>query len=142
MDVVELAGRLLFAAVFLISPAGVLKTAPRVAGTPMMKAFPPALGTLLIRVTCVASLVGGALIAVGLWPDVGALLVLVFLVPVTLTMHRFWDLEAGSLPRKQKRDVFLSNAALAGGALLLFAAVNQAQDVPLSLLSHPLFNAF
>jgi hypothetical protein len=69
-------------------------------------------------------------------------LVLVFLVPVTLTMHRFWDLERGTLPRKQKRDVFLSNAALAGGALLLFAAVNASQDLALSVLSHPLFGRF
>jgi putative oxidoreductase len=138
MDVIELAGRLLFAAVFLISPAGVLASAPRVAGTPMMKAFPQPLGTLLIRITCVESMAGGVLIALGLWPDLGALLVLGFLVPVTLTMHRFWDLEPG-LPRKQKRDVFLSNTGLAGGALLLFAAVNQSQDVPLGILSHPLF---
>jgi putative oxidoreductase len=138
MDVVELLGRLLFAAVFLISPAGVVKSAPRVAATPMMKAFPVAVGTVLIRATCVASLAGGALIAVGLWPDLGAVLVLVFLVPVTLTMHRFWEIEPG-LPRKQKRDVFLTNTALAGGALLIFAAVNQSQDLALSVLSHPLF---
>jgi putative oxidoreductase len=137
MDVIELLGRLLLAAVFFISPSGVLKTAPRIAGTPMMKAFPVGLGTFLVRVTCLEAMVGAVLIALGLWPDLGALLVLGFIVPVTLTMHRFWDMEPG-LPRKQKRDVFLSNTGLAGGALILLAAVNQAQDVGIGVLTHPL----
>jgi hypothetical protein len=46
------------------------------------------------------------------------------------------------LARKQRRDAFLNNAALAGGALLIFAAVNQAQDVPLGVLAEPLFGRF
>jgi putative oxidoreductase len=92
----------------------------------------------MIRATCVASMTGALLIAMGLWPDLGALLVLAFLVPVTLTMHRFWEVQEW-LPRKQKRDSFLSNMSMAGGALLLFAAVNQSHMVPLALLPHPLF---
>lgn len=139
MDVIELVARLLFAAGFLISPSGVLASAPRIAATPMMRPIPPAIGTVLVRLSCLASMAGATLIALGLWPDLGALLVLVFLVPATLTMHRFWDLEPGSLPRKQKRDVFLSNAGLAGGALFLFLLVNEAQHVDLGVLSHPLF---
>lgn len=138
MDVIELIGRVLFAAAFLISPSGVLKTAPRIAGTPMMKAFPQPLGVVLIRASALASMIGSVLVALGLWLDVGALLILAFLIPVTLVMHRFWEMEPG-LPRKQKRDVFLTNASLAGAALLLFFAVNQSQDVPLGLLSDPLF---
>jgi putative oxidoreductase len=141
MDVIELTGRLLFAATFLISPSGVFAQAPRIAASPMMRRWPVPVGTALVRVTCVEAMLGAVLIALGLWPDLGALLILGFLVPVTLTMHRFWEVEPG-LPRKQKRDVFLSNAALAGGALLLLAAVNQAQDVPLALLSDPLFGRF
>lgn len=141
MDVIELAGRLLFAAAFLISPSGVFAQAPRIAASPMMRRWPVPLGTLLVRVTCVESMLGAVLIGLGLWPDLGALLILGFLVPVTLTMHRFWEVEPG-LPRKQKRDVFLTNTALAGAALLLFAAVNQAQDVPLAVLSDPLFGRF
>jgi putative oxidoreductase len=141
MDVIELVGRLLFAAAFLISPAGVLKQAPRLAGSPAMRRFPTRLAVVLIRITCLESLGGAVLIALGLWADVGALLVLGFLVPVTLSMHRFWEVEPG-LPRKQKRDAFLNNLSLAGAALLLFAAVNQAQHVPLALLSHPLFDRF
>lgn len=141
MDVLVLLGRLLFASAFLISPSGVLAQAPRIAGSPAMRRFPAGVATLLIRITCLESLVGGALVALGLWPDLGALLIIGFLVPVTLAMHRFWELEPG-LPRKQKRDVFLTNASLAGGALLLFALCNESQDVGLGLLSEPLFGRF
>ena len=42
MDVVELLGRLLFASAFLISPSGVLQAAPRLAGSPALKAYPRA----------------------------------------------------------------------------------------------------
>lgn len=141
MDVIELIGRLLFASAFLISPAGVLKQAPRLAGSPAMKRFPTPVAIVLIRITCLESLTGSVLIALGLWPDLGALLILGFLVPVTLAMHRFWEVDPG-LPRKQKRDAFLNNASLAGGALLLFVLVVQAQDVPLALVSGPLFGRF
>ncbi|QEC50389.1 DoxX family protein [Baekduia soli] len=137
MDVVELAGRLLFAAVFLISPAGVLAQAPRVAGLPALAALPRPLAVAAVRGTCLAAMGGAGLIALGLWPDAGALLVLAFLVPVTSTMHPFWTVEP-SLARKQKRDAFLTNTSLAGAALLLLAAVNQSQHVALGLLAHPL----
>lgn len=139
MDVIELVGRLLYAAVFLVSPAGVLVQAPKVAGMPAMRAFPRPFAVLAIRVTCTMAMTGGLLIALGLWPDLGALLVLGFLVPATLTMHRFWEMEK-SLARKQRQDQFLANTALAGAALLLFVAVNQSQDVALGLLSDPLLS--
>ncbi|WP_354700139.1 hypothetical protein DSM112329_00402 [Paraconexibacter sp. AEG42_29] len=138
MDVIELAGRLLFASAFLISPSGVFAQAPRLAGSPMMRKYPTGLAIAMVRLSCAFSMGGAVLVGLGLFPDLGALLILGFLVPVTLTMHRFWEVEPG-LPRKQKRDQFLSNASLAGGALLLFAFMNQAQDVGLGVLSDPLF---
>jgi putative oxidoreductase len=138
MDVIELVGRLLFAAGFLISPSGVLKSAPRIAGLPTMRRFPTPVAVALIRITCLMSMTGAVLVALGLWLDLGALLILGFLVPVTLTMHRFWELEPG-LPRKQRRDAFLSNASLAGAAMLIFAAVNASQHVDLALVAEPLF---
>lgn len=144
MDVVELAGRLLLAATFLITPWGVLGSAARVAGSPGFTAtaalagLPMGVRVAMIRATCLAAMTGAILIGVGLWPDLGALLVLAFLVPVTLVMHRFWEVEEW-LSRKQKRDAFLANVSMAGGALLLFAFVNASQDVAVGVLSDPLF---
>lgn len=139
MDVIELLGRVLFAAAFAITPYGVVKTAPRIAGTPMLAFLPQGLGVPVIRASAGSAVLGALLIALGLWPDLGALLVLAFLVPVTFVMHRFWELPKDPfLPRKQKRDAFLSNVSLAGGAVLLFALVNSAQDVGIAVLSEPL----
>lgn len=139
MDVIELVGRLLFASAFLISPSGVFAQAPRLAGSPMLRKYPSALTVAMVRTSCAFSMGGAVLVGIGLFADLGALLILAFLVPVTLTMHRFWDVEPG-LPRKQKRDQFLSNASLAGGALLLFALMNQAQDIGLGVVSSPLLH--
>ncbi|HEX4110885.1 MAG TPA: hypothetical protein VHX88_22340 [Solirubrobacteraceae bacterium] len=143
MHVVELVGRIMLAATFLITPYGVIASAARVAGSPAMKGsatlsrLPLGARVLTIRTTCVSAMAGALMIAMGLWPDLGALLVLAFLIPVTFVMHRFWEVEEW-LPRKQKRDAFLANVSMAGGALVLFAAVNQSQSLPLALITHPL----
>lgn len=138
MDVVELLGRLMLAATFVITPYGVIKSAGRVAGAPPVRVIPEALRVPAIRGSSVCSVIGALMIGLGLWPDLGALLVLGFLIPVTLVMHQWWKVEEW-LPRKQMRDAFLSNVSMAGGALLLFAFVNQSQDVALAVLSDPLF---
>jgi uncharacterized membrane protein YphA (DoxX/SURF4 family) len=96
--------------VFLILPAYVVAQAPKVAGMPALRRVPRPLAVAMIRVTCLEAMAGALLIAAGLWPDLGALLVLVFLVAVTLTMHRFWEMEP-SLARKQRQDAFPSNGA-------------------------------
>lgn len=147
MDVVELLGRLLLAATFLITPYGVVKSADRVAGSPAftksaaLSGLSVGVRVLMIRSVSVAAMAGAVMIGVGLWPDLGALLLVVFLVPVTVVMHRFWE-EEEWLPRKQRRDAFLSNMSMAGGALILFAYVNASQDVALAILSDPLFSRF
>jgi uncharacterized membrane protein YphA (DoxX/SURF4 family) len=147
MDVVELIGRLLFAATFLITPSGVVKTADRVAGSPAfsknetLDRIPMPVRIAMIRGTSIASMAGAVMVGLGLWPDLGALLIVFFLLSVTPVMHRFWEIEEW-LPRKQRRDAFLSNLSLAGGGLLIFFLFNQAQDVALGVLSDPLFSRF
>ena len=111
MTALQIVGRVLFALVFVVSPAGVLRQVRTVAGA--------------------------VLILLGLWPDLGALMVVAFLVPVTLTMHRFWELDEPG-PRAIKRGAFLLNLSLAGGGILYFCLVHQTQDVPGGLLSDPL----
>jgi putative oxidoreductase len=38
-------------------------------------------------------LAGGLLIAIGLWPDLGALLLAAFLLPVAYYMHAYWKID-------------------------------------------------
>lgn len=128
-----------FAAAFVITPYGVVKTASRIAGTPMLKFMPSSIAVPVIQVSSASAVLGATMVAVGLWPDLGVLLVLAFLIPVTFVMHRFWEMPKDEwLPRKQKRDAFLSNMAIAGGALLMFVFFNESQDIGIAVLSDPL----
>jgi putative oxidoreductase len=136
---IELVGRLLFALVFLVSPGGVLRQVRTVVGAPPLRWMPRQVAIVTVSASCVVAVAGALLVALGLWPDLGALLIFAFLIPVTVTMHRFWEVEDRG-QRAIKRGNFLLNTSLAGGALLYFCLVNQTQDVPAGLLSDPLLH--
>ncbi|QLG49562.1 DoxX family protein [Natrinema halophilum] len=65
-------------------------------------------------------LIAGAIaVLVGVYPAVGALAVIVFLVPITGIMHDFWTLEGQD--RQNEQIHFLKNVGLIGGALVFLA---------------------
>lgn len=107
-------GRALFAAVFVIAAAGhftqgVIRYAAS-EGVPFATALVPASGVL--------ALAGGLSVGIGYKTRVGALLLIVFLVPVTFWMHDFWNVADESV-RLVQRVMFLKNASMLGGAFLL-----------------------
>jgi uncharacterized membrane protein YphA (DoxX/SURF4 family) len=63
---------------------------------------------------------GGLSVAFGAYPGIGSLLLVVFFVVVTPTMHDFWGFDD---PEQQQQEMvkFLKNAVMAGGALILYA---------------------
>jgi uncharacterized membrane protein YphA (DoxX/SURF4 family) len=63
-------------------------------------------------------LVGGLFIVLGVAPTVAVALIILFLVPVSLYMHKFWA-ETDPMGRINQRVNFEKNVALAGAALLL-----------------------
>jgi putative oxidoreductase len=65
-------------------------------------------------------LLGGSSILFGIYPSVGIVLLVAFLVPVSLMMHNFWKLEDPQLRMADKIN-FLKNMALLGALLMLFA---------------------
>ena len=76
----------------------------------------------------VLAILGGLGVALGYKATWGAWLLVVFLVPVTLMMHRFWGLTDPAAGMMQQ-VMFMKNLALLGTALLI-AAVGSG---PLSL---------
>lgn len=72
---------------------------------------------LAARGTGVMLVIGGAAVATGVAPAVGAGLLAVFFAVVTPTIHRFWVVED---PDERQRELvaFLKNVALLGGALV------------------------
>jgi uncharacterized membrane protein YphA (DoxX/SURF4 family) len=117
--VIFLVGRVLFGAMFaasarghIIQGAGYIAVArrvrlpfPEVAGWPI--------GLWLV--------VGDLSIILGIWPDIGALMLVLFLVPTTLLFHPFWNFSDPS-ERRTQTSSFARNVSLLGGCLVLFAA--------------------
>ncbi|SDY39438.1 DoxX family protein [Halopenitus persicus] len=61
-------------------------------------------------------LITGALaVLIGVYPVLGALAVIIFLVPITVIMHDFWTMEGQE--RQNERIHFLKNIGLIGAAL-------------------------
>jgi putative oxidoreductase len=65
-------------------------------------------------------LLGGFSIVVGIYPFVGIVLLVLFLVPVTFMMHNFWNIEDPQLRMADKIN-FTKNLALVGAILMLLA---------------------
>jgi uncharacterized membrane protein YphA (DoxX/SURF4 family) len=63
-------------------------------------------------------LLGGASIMLGIWPRIGACLIIIFLAVVTPLAHNFW---AHTNPQQRADDLnnFTKNAALLGGAMAM-----------------------
>lgn len=139
MDVLLLIGRALFAAIFILSGIGHFAQADGMAQYAQAKGVPAA--KLGVLASGALALVGGLLILLGVWPDLGAILIALFLIPVSVMMHAFWK-ESDPMARQTENISFMKNVGLLGGALVLFYLFNQTQDVAAGLLSDPLFGKF
>jgi uncharacterized membrane protein YphA (DoxX/SURF4 family) len=77
------------------------------------------LAGIAVPVMSVVLLAGAASIALGAFPALGALAVIVFLLGVTPVMHDFWTLEG--MDRQTEQVAFLKNVGLLAGALFVLA---------------------
>jgi putative oxidoreductase len=113
-NLASLFGRQLFSVVFILSSANhfnqpTIDYAAR-HGVPFAGVLVPLSGVL--------ALVGGLSVLLGYRTRLGAWLLTLFLVPVTLVMHNFWAVSDASAFQIE-RALFLRNVALLGGALLI-----------------------
>lgn len=136
MDVLILIGRILFAGLFLFSAVGHFTQSKAMAG------FAQSRGVPLARAAVVASGVVMALgalgVLLGVWPDLGALLLVVFLVPTAAIMHGFWR-ETDPQARYTEMIQFFKDLSLAGAALLLVGVFAEfGQDIGVTITG-PLF---
>jgi uncharacterized membrane protein YphA (DoxX/SURF4 family) len=82
---------------------------------------------------------GGLSIALGIWADLGALLLVAFMVPVAFGMHAFWRHE-DPMQRVMDRVHFTKDLTLAAAALSFFALFQQFGDEIGLMLTGPLFD--
>jgi uncharacterized membrane protein YphA (DoxX/SURF4 family) len=123
MDVVLLIGRVLFASIFIVSGSTVhlLKWRDGVAYARAKDVPAP---ELLVPASGLMAVAGGLLLAIGLWADLGALLLAAFVFPVAVGMHAFWKAD-DPMERLQEQVHFMKDVSLGGGALALFALFQQ-----------------
>ena len=118
MDVVALIGRILFALLFLGSAFGHLTQSEAMAGYAASRGLPQP--KLAVLGSGVLILVGGLLVLLGIWIDLGALLLVIFLLPTAFLMHPFWK-ETDAMAKQNEMVSFQKDIALAGAALLILA---------------------
>ena len=110
-------GRVLFSLIFLLSVPNHFKhetvAYAAAAGVPVANVAVPLAGIL--------ALVGGLSVALGFHARLGALALLVFLVPVTLFMHKFWGIADPQQAQMQMIN-FMKNVALMGAAVFIVYA--------------------
>jgi len=109
-----LVGRALFAAIFMMAAPGHFSAATIAyaahQGVPFAGLLVPASGLL--------ALAGGLSILLGYHARIGAWLLVLFLVPVTLTLHNFWTVKDPMMAQIQQA-MFMKNLSMLGGALLV-----------------------
>jgi putative oxidoreductase len=121
---IVLLGRLFFAAIFLM--AGPNHFTKQTIGYAASQGVP--LASLAVPISGVLAVIGGLSILLGYRTKIGAWFIAVFLVPVTLIMHRFWTV-ADPMMAQVQMVMFMKNVAMLGGALL----ISQLGAGPLSL---------
>jgi putative oxidoreductase len=107
-------GRLFFALTLLIFGAGHFAK-PTIAyaaaqGVPLASLAVPLSGLLAV--------VGGLSVLLGYHARIGAWLIVLFLVPVTFMMHKFWAVTDPMMAQMQV-SMFMKNIPMLGGALLI-----------------------
>lgn len=114
-----LLGRALFAAVLGFLALGNLLSLEETVAYAKSKGAPAP--RLTVPVTSLALLAGAGSVLLGVFPLLGALAVLVFLIGVTPVMHDYWNQDG--MDRQTEQVQFLKNVGLAGGAVV-FAAIS------------------
>jgi putative oxidoreductase len=117
LDLAVPIGRVLFATIFLM--AGLNHFSAATIGYAAEQGLPAA--GVLVPLSGVIAMLGGLSIALGYRARLGAWLLVLFLVPVTLKMHAFWAVQDPAMAQMQQ-VMFMKNVSMLGAALVLTRA--------------------
>lgn len=109
-----LAGRFLFVLIFLM--AGPNHFSKQTIAYAASQGVP--LASLTVPLSGILALAGGLSVLLGYRARVGAWLIALFLVPVTLMMHKFWTVHDPMMAQMQM-IMFMKNVSILGGTLLI-----------------------
>jgi uncharacterized membrane protein YphA (DoxX/SURF4 family) len=110
-------GRMLLALIFILSAVGKLQDWQSTSQLMTDRGLP--MPDVLLSISVGLELVGGVLVVLGLYARWGAVVLLLFLIPVSVIMHNFW-----AVPQEQAQMQminFMKNVSIAGGLVFLLA---------------------
>jgi putative oxidoreductase len=107
-------GRFFFVLIFLMAGANHFNR--QTIGYAASQGVP--LASIAVPLSGVLAIAGGLSILLGYRAKLGAWLIALFLVPVTLMMHKFWLVQDPMMAQIQM-ILFMKNVAMLGGALLI-----------------------
>jgi putative oxidoreductase len=110
-------GRILLALIFVASAVGKLQDWQGTLQMMTDRGLP--MPDALLSIAVGLELVGGVLVILGLYARWGAVVLLLFLVPVSVIMHNFW-----AAPQEQMQVQminFMKNVSISGGLVFLLA---------------------
>ncbi|HEY0609326.1 MAG TPA: DoxX family protein [Chitinophaga sp.] len=114
MKVAVLLGRILFSLIFLLTVPGHFSS--QLIGYAAAQGVPAA--SFLVPLSGIIAFAGGLSIVFGYKARLGAWLIVIFLVPVTLYMHAFWKI-TDPMAQQTNMAMFMKNVGLTGAALLI-----------------------
>lgn len=117
MDFLLLVARIVFGAMFAVSAMGHLTQSAGMAGYAESRGVPNA--RIMVLFSGVVLAIGALSLVLGIWPDLGALALICFLVPTAFLMHGFWK-ESDAQAKQMEQIQFMKDMSLAGGALAFF----------------------
>ncbi|WP_278262740.1 DoxX family protein [Nocardia sp. AG03] len=130
MSVVVLIGRILFSSLFLGAGIGHLTAITDSARYAAGRGIPAPV--VAVSASGAAMIVAATSVLLGVWGDLGSLVLVAFLVPTAFLMHAFWK-ESDAETRQHEMVHFNKDIALAGAALVFFAVFAGAGEVGLTL---------
>ena len=114
MNYLPLLGRIFFSAIFILASfshftRGAIQMA-------YQQEVP--LAIILVPLSGIIAFLGGVSILVGYRAKIGAGLIILFLIPVTLMMHKFWAFQ-DPISAMNEKLLFMKNLSMLGGAIFI-----------------------
>jgi putative oxidoreductase len=135
--IVLLVGRVLFSVFFARSGIGHVRRQQTMGDYARASSFPaPYLAGWPAGVWLLAASLS---IALGIWPDLGSLMVAVFVVPAGLYFHHFWTLEDPAQRQMQSGNLF-RNVAFLGASFAMFGLFVSIGEGLRFAITKPLFS--
>jgi putative oxidoreductase len=114
MKYIALIGRFLFSLIFVISGFHHFKSKTIEYAASHGVIMPG----VIVPIAGIMAILGGLSIMFGFKSKIGGLLIVLFLIPVTLIMHNFWNI-LDPMQHQMQMTMFMKNTSMIGGALLI-----------------------